>query len=178
MPWSQHSPGPPDTRLCYTRCSHHPLYQLDTRTHTCHPGHVAQLRYHRDLGHRGLASLHISVGNKCSHTDSQGQPNIRVHSLVKSNKDLFLSHYFLWRNHEWFMNNICKPRIFTCNGVRFGYKSWKTSADRITLTVGSAGGTRSTGARVTWIWLLNTPLIVAHITILTIRIYHTFWSTS
>jgi len=66
----------------------------------------------------------------------------------------------------------------TCNGVRLGDQSRKTLTDWISISVWCTGCTRSTGGRITGIWLFYTLLIATYQSITTVRINYTLWSTS
>ena len=113
-------------------------------------------------GHMDLASQYISVVGKCIHTDNLDQSNTLDHILSKENM----------------MKMTNGVITLTCDCIWFWHKSWQTSTDGITVSVGGAGSAWTTGAGVTGIWPLHTFLIPTDVSVLAVWVYHTFWSTT
>lgn len=68
---------------------------------------------------------------------------------------------------------ICIPFTFmgtASDGVRLGNVGWQASADRVATSCHSALSIRTTGTWITRIRLYNTPLVLAYVTRLTVRI--------
>ncbi len=61
------------------------------------------------------------------------------------------------------------------DGIRLGDKSGLAAADRVSITGGNTGGTRTAGAGGTRIRLLNTLLVLANESIATVRISIALW---
>jgi len=60
------------------------------------------------------------------------------------------------------------------DGVRLGDQTWLTSADGVALEVDCTDSPRPTRRRVTRVWLLDTSLALANVSLLTVRVNDTF----